>query len=86
MTLKPPEWIRIPQTFFDDHQERDLPTPWVQHNTKQHYWILPTDPALGELVNDAEHYASPYGPETPWLRTAAKALLKAISVHKARSK
>ena len=70
--------VRIPRHFFDDHRWRDLPTPAVRRETRRHYWIDPEDPAVPELVNDAEFYAHAYGPDTPGLRTAAIALLKAL--------
>ena len=54
--------IRIPTKFFIDHEERALPTPVVVTETKRHFWINSDDPALGELLDDAKHYAHPYGP------------------------
>ena len=49
--------IRIPQRFYDEHGERDLPAPVVQQATRSHYFIRADDPALDELVSDAAHYA-----------------------------
>lgn len=70
--------IRIPLAFYDDHQARDLDTPEMVKRTKRHGYIRADDPALPELLDDARHYAHPYGPDTPGLRTAAKALIRAI--------
>jgi LPS sulfotransferase NodH len=47
---------RIPRRFFDDHRERDLPTPEVVKSTSMHYWIDLEDPAVPELLSDAEFY------------------------------
>ena len=52
-----PALIRIPRVFLDDHAERDLPTPAIPKSTRPYYWIRADDPALPELVNDAEYYA-----------------------------
>lgn len=49
--------IRIPRAFFDDHRERDLPTPTVRKTLRCHYDIRADDPALPELISDAQHYA-----------------------------
>ena len=72
--------VRIPRRFLDDHEERDLDTPEIVKSTKAHYWIRKDDPALPELVNDAEYYIDPLGPgeSCHGLRIAAHALLKAL--------
>lgn len=31
--------VRIPRTFYVDHQERDLPTPVAIHEIVRHVWI-----------------------------------------------
>ena len=72
--------FKIPRRFYDDHRWRDLDTPRAWKETKRHVWIDPSDPALLELVSDAEHYAHPYGPDDgPQLATAARALLRAFN-------
>lgn len=76
--------VRIPQTFFDDHQWRELPTPKVIKQTKNHYWIYADENDEGylDLIEDADMYAGPYAPdwdEGKGIRLAAKALLKAIN-------
>jgi len=73
-------WVRIPYKFFFDHMHRGLPTPTVQHETKSFLWIRRDDPAIGELISDAKHYAHRWGPDEmpPGLKSAAKALLKAL--------
>jgi hypothetical protein len=74
--------IRIPQRFHVDHMERDLPTPKVQKRSKRHFWIAADDPALEELLNDAEFYADPWGPWTDiGLRSSARATAAAIRRH-----
>lgn len=47
---------RIPRTFFDDHKDRDLPTPAVVHQTKRHVWVRADDPHMPELLSDARYY------------------------------
>ena len=72
--------IRIPTRFFDDHHDRDLPSPAIVKVTKSHYHIAAADPNLDELRDDAEFYADPCGPEDcARLKVAAKALLRALN-------
>lgn len=55
---------RIPPAFYDDHVARDLPAPaLVKRGRLGVYWIDDQDPALADLRADAEHYASPSGPD-----------------------
>jgi hypothetical protein len=55
--------IRIPAKFYVDHAERSLPTP-VDFGTSPRYALVKADdPALGELLSDAEHYAVPPCPD-----------------------
>jgi len=76
--------IRIPKTFFDDHQWRELPTPEVIKETKSHYWIYENkeDEGYLDLIEDADMYAGEGAPdwdEGRYIRLAAKALLKALT-------
>lgn len=68
--------IKIPKRFFEDHSERDLPTPAVLRETKAYLVIDTADEAFPELVDDAKHYANDGVDMGPI--TAARALLKAI--------
>lgn len=73
--------IRIPWVFALDHDERDLPLPEIVRATKSHWFVRADDPALRELLDDAEHYAHPYGPDGEGLgglRSSAKATVRAI--------
>lgn len=73
--------IRLPQKFFTDHWERALPTPEVVRETKSHVFVRADDPALPELLNDAEYYAHPNGPDADWLgglKASARATVRAI--------
>lgn len=71
--------VRIPRAFYDDHNERDLPAPDPVRETTRHVWIDPADPDFQELVDDAEFYADPDGPDlVPHLKRAAKAMLRSI--------
>lgn len=54
------ELIRLPLAFYDDHEARDLDTPAAVKRTKSHVWIDADDPAVPELLNDAEFYAEEY--------------------------
>lgn len=68
---------RYPRTFYDDHRDRDLPTPAVLRETTRHVWLDTEHPDMPELLSDARFYANPYGPDTPGLRRSALAFLKA---------
>lgn len=70
--------IRIPKRFLDDHLERDLPTPGIVRETKAHYFIESRDPAIGELANDARHYAEGLDEAPLGIVLSAKATLRAI--------
>jgi len=71
--------FRIPTVFFTDHSERDLPTPTVHGTKAGGYLIRLDDPATAELLDDAEHYADPYGPDGGLgLRSSARATANAI--------
>lgn len=73
--------IRLPQRFFVDHEERDLPTPEVVRHTKAHFFVRAADPALPELLNDAEFYSHRWGPDgegLEGLKASARATVKAI--------
>ena len=71
--------VRIPRAFYDDHEERQLPTPPAIRETKRHVWIDPTHPDMAELLDDAKFYADPWGPDgAPHVTRAAKAMLAAL--------
>lgn len=55
--------VRVPRLFYEDHLWRDLPTPPAIKERVHHVWIEPDHPDLPELLNDAEYYAHPYGPD-----------------------
>lgn len=75
----PMDLFRIPRAFYDDHNERGLPAPDPVRETTRHVWIDPADPDFQELVDDAEFYADPDGPDlVPNLKRAAKAMLRSI--------
>lgn len=50
--------IRIPARFIDDHFERGLATPEDSSKSDHHAVIQADDPAVPELLSDAEHYAA----------------------------
>ncbi len=77
--------IRIPSRFYYDHKERDLDTPVNYSKAKSYVVIDSDDPALPELLSDAEHYASDTGGEGGFFSTgngglvlSARATIKAI--------
>jgi hypothetical protein len=72
--------VRLPAAFFNDHAERELPTPKVLRENSRHVWVRSYDPALVELLNDARHYAHRDGPdECPrGLISSAKATVQTI--------
>jgi len=75
--------IKIPKRFFDDHRERDLDTPRVMKDTRSNYWISKNDPAISELISDAEYYVEmgELGAFDKWmfgLVRSAKATLKSL--------
>lgn len=55
--------VCIPPCFYNDHAERDLPTPAIVRTHGTNYWISVTDPDTPELLDDASHYAHPDGPD-----------------------
>ena len=73
--------VKIPRMFVDDHAERDLDTPEIVQFSKTHYWIKRDDPAVDELLSDANWHADPDGPGVsyPGLRVAARALIRAMT-------
>lgn len=50
--------IKVPLRFYSDHDERDLDTPSAIRYTKTHVVIDANDPAISELLEDAEYYAA----------------------------
>ena len=73
--------IKLPPKFWLDHAERDLPTPEDVGNAKSYVLVRADDPALPELLNDAEFYADPFGPDAEWLgglKASARATIRAI--------
>jgi hypothetical protein len=71
--------MKLPKTFFDDHSERDLETPEILRVTQHHYIVDPADPALDELLEDAEHYSfGGFVEGYEYLVSSARATVKAI--------
>lgn len=76
-----PDLVRIPARFYEDHESRDLPTPVALIRTRRHVWIDPADPAVPELLNDAQYYVDPAGPDAEGLaglKASARATLRAL--------
>lgn len=70
--------VSIPKKFYDDHADRELPSPPVISETARHYRIDPAHPDLEELVSDAQHYAGDGTDAEQWIVAAARALLEAL--------
>ena len=75
-----PWLIRIPERFYTDHLERDLDTPEDIGDNARYAVVRSDDPALAELLNDAEFYAHPFGPDAgpKGVTMSAKATVRAI--------
>lgn len=73
--------LRIPAVFYVDHMERALPTPKEHKGNAKHVWIDLDDPATSSLLNDAQFYAAPFGPDNcpRGIIASAKATVKAIT-------
>jgi hypothetical protein len=77
--------IRIPKIFYNDHRDRDLPSPVVVNESKSHYWIDASDHDISELLSDATYYSTSVGWSEQWdsirgLVYSARATVKALSV------
>jgi hypothetical protein len=71
--------ISLPRLFYWDHLERDLPTPEMVQSNKAHIIVNRDDPAMNDLLEDAEFYASDAMDQLPpGLKSSAKATVNAI--------
>ena len=73
--------VKLPKKFFDDHRDRELPTPKVIKETSRHYFVSASDEELVELGDDAVFYTNPHSEfwkELPGLYKSAKATLRAL--------
>ena len=72
--------IRVPAVFIDDHYDRGLPTPADWSDSKTYAVVNVNDPDLNSLLEDAEHYAHPSGPDlvSRGLTASAVATVRAI--------
>lgn len=73
--------IAVPPAFYDDHIERDLPASPVIRTVRGRYEIDADHPDFAELLDDAQHYAHPNGPDevSRGLVRSAKLLVEAAS-------
>lgn len=87
MDSRKDDLVRVPKLFYWDHVERDLPSPPVMRYTVHHVWIEIDHPDLPELLDDAEYYAHPYGPdiEDSGSRNLANSAKKTVSSLKGSS-
>ena len=79
--------IRIPLLFYEDHENRDLPTPTAIRQTKRHVWIDLNDEHVPELISDADYSSDEGGfdpdPHLRGICRSAKATIKAIATEAA---
>ena len=73
------ELIKIPRGFYDDHADRELPSPVIIKETKRNYVISRDDPAWEELLSDAQHYANDGCDCGPVLVFMARSLVRAMA-------
>lgn len=81
---------KLPYRFWADHEERDLPAGTLVKRTGSrgpygqggYAHVEMTDEERDEVLNDAEHYAHPSGPDCcpPGLISSAKATVLALQV------
>ena len=71
----------LPAKFFDDYEDRGLPTTRVFRRTARTVTVNANAPQIAELRADAAHYADKDGPdEAPrGLRASARATLRAFA-------
>ena len=75
------EGLKITQTFYIDHVERDCEAPKILHQTKNHFWIsTEKNEAWDDLYSDAVHYEDPqyFYSGCLGICLSAKALVKAM--------
>jgi hypothetical protein len=72
--------IRVPDRFYIDHMERGLATPEDIGESLRYATIRVTDPAIRELLDDAEYYAGSGGPDLAprGVTASARATVRAI--------
>lgn len=74
--------VRVPRSFYDDHNERGLPAPDPVKESKLYVWIDRDHPDVPELVSDAQHYSwSGWSRDDEGMKSrqmAARRLLKAL--------
>ena len=73
------QFVQVPKKFFDDHAERELPTPHVIRETSRYYLVNRDDEAVPELIDDAMHYADGVDQADRGLIASAKAVLRAFN-------
>jgi hypothetical protein len=85
-----PKTIRVPATFFNDHEEREC-EPFCEpvKRSSRFVWLLSNDPGLDELLSDAKHYSDEWGPDAiedgGGLKRSAAATVKAIEAAQVKS-
>lgn len=73
--------IKLPQRFYDDHRDRDLPSGAEVRRTKSHVNVDVTVGELAEIRSDAQHYVDighQLDREYLGLVSSARATLRAI--------
>lgn len=78
--------IWLPPRFYQDHEDRDLPSGTVLRRTARKVLVRCSDEELAEIEDDAKYYADANGPDgegLEGLKRSAKATIEAIKKHRA---
>ena len=77
----PVDVLAVPAKFYDDHGDRDLPTPAEVRRAGSRVYIDRNDPAIPALLSDAKFYADPWGPDElpPGLKVSAIRTVAALA-------
>jgi hypothetical protein len=73
--------LTLPLSFFQDHEDRELPHGWVVRQTKRQVVVMMTEAEIREMYSDADYYATMIGEdrsENIWYVNAAKRMLVAL--------
>jgi hypothetical protein len=80
--------LRLPRKFYEDHEERDLPSGTVLSRTQKRVLIEADQDTVDEILSDAKYYSNEWGPDCieRSLKVSAlntvKAILKQIKLNK----
>lgn len=73
--------VTLPTRFYDDHDDRLLPSGTLVKRTRRSVTVDLDPEAFADLLSDARHYADPvngYAAESPGLVASARATVRAL--------